>query len=103
MSADDLHMAEVPYEDGTIRLRYSRYLTLDGSRWVRHGLYLAYHNNGKVKSEGYYAHGLEHGQWCDYHSNGRPAAKGRYQDGVEVGTWQFWSEDGTPEDDVVYD
>ena len=94
---DELHIAEIPYPSGAIRFRYSRYLAADGSGWLRHGSFRAYHENGALASEGNYEHGQEHGPWRDYHPNGQLAAEGRYLRGTEVGAWQYWSADGAIE------
>ena len=92
----DLNIAEIPYPSGQIRFRYSRYLSSDGSNWIRHGIFRAYHENGALASEGTYEHGVEHGIWHDYHTNGQLAATGNYEQGKEVGSWQYWNEDGSP-------
>ena len=100
--SNELNIAEIPYENGVIRCRYARYLSDDGKRWIRHGLYTAYHPDGSLKSEGNYYHGLESGSWHDYHPNGQLAAIGAYEDGVEVGEWHFWDSEGRPEQTVKY-
>ena len=92
----DLNIAEIPYEDGIIHYKYSRYMAEDGTRWIRHGLFRCYHPNGVLASEGMYVNGQEHGLWIDYHKNGIMAARGEYDNGKEIGCWEFWSEDGTP-------
>lgn len=92
----ELNIAEIPYETGQIHYRYARYLSGDGTRWIRHGLFKAYHPNGGLASEGEYVDGLEHGPWRDFHENGKPAAEGRYEHGKEVGEWRYWDEDGAP-------
>ena len=92
----DFNIAEILYEDGTIHYRYARYLSADGTRWIRHGLFLCYYPNGAPASEGTYVDGREHGLWTDYHQNGQMAARGYYEDGKEVGRWEFWNEDGSP-------
>ncbi|MDH3523865.1 MAG: hypothetical protein OES32_09790 [Acidobacteriota bacterium] len=92
-----LFVAEIPYESGQIRFRYARYLAPDGAKWVRHGLFVAYHRDGTIASEGEYVHGLEQGLWSSYHENGTLAARGHYADGVETGTWQYWNDQGDPE------
>ncbi len=95
-----LHIAEVFYETGEIRFRYSRYLSDDSTRWIRHGLFRAYHPGGELASEGNYAEGAEYGQWRDYYPSGTVAAEGQYEMGEEVvGTWRFWAPDGTLEVD----
>ncbi|HEX7814310.1 hypothetical protein [Dyella sp.] len=93
----DLEIAEIPYENGAIQCRYSRYLSEDGKHWVRHGFFVAYSEEGVVLSEGYYEHGLEQGEWKDFHANGQIAAHGFYDKGKEVGEWKFWMADGKPE------
>jgi antitoxin component YwqK of YwqJK toxin-antitoxin module len=92
----ELNLAEIPYETGEIHFRYARYMSGDGSHWIRHGLFRAFHRNGSLASEGQYAHGKEHGIWRDYHENGRVAAEGLYESGEELGQWQYWNEDGSP-------
>ena len=67
----------------------------DGTRWIRHGLFVTYHENGAVSSEGNYVHGVENGLWRDYHPNGQLAAEGGYVNGQETGVWRFWGEDGS--------
>ncbi|ESQ88285.1 hypothetical protein ABAC460_16630 [Asticcacaulis sp. AC460] len=93
----DLNIAEIPYEDGSIRFRYSRYLAADGQRWIRHGLFVAYHPNGALASEGSYTDGEEQGVWKDYHPNGQVAAVGSYEGCQALGKWEYWDEDGRPE------
>ena len=91
----DLNVAEIPHwEGGPIRFRYTRYLSAADNKWIRHGLFRAYHENGQVASEGHYTHGVEKGIWRDYHENGRLAAEGAYEAGQEVGAWKYWKSNG---------
>ena len=90
----DLNIAEIFYETGEIKFRYARVMSPDGSRWIRHGLFCEYHQNGQVISEGNYAMGKEQGLWRDFYPNGQVAAEGNYEDGVEVGHWRHWDPDG---------
>lgn len=48
----DLNIAEIPYEGGSVRFRYSRFLSDDGLRWIRHGMFVAYAEDGAILSEG---------------------------------------------------
>lgn len=93
----DLNIAEIPYESGTIKFRYARVMSPDKARWIRHGLFIAYHENGAVASEGQHVDGMEDGLWRDFYPDGRPAAEGRYREGREVGVWRFRNPDGTEE------
>ena len=99
MSKTRLDIAEIPYEDGSVQFRYSRYLSEDESRWVRHGRFTAYHRNQQLASEGQYVDGFEEGRWSSYHENGRLAAEGEYSRGEAVGQWRYWSDDGVLESD----
>jgi antitoxin component YwqK of YwqJK toxin-antitoxin module len=93
----ELNVAEIPFEGGGIRFRYARKLGPGGDRWLRHGLFQAFHPNGQKASEGLYQEGVEHGLWRDFHENGQIAAEGQYAEGVEVGAWKYWNENGEPE------
>src|SRR5688572_6436668 len=94
---EDLNIAEVLYESGEVRFRYARVLSEDGKHWLKHGLFVEYHQDGQVLSEGTYHLGQEHGPWRDIHPNGQVAAEGRYEQGKEHGVWHFWNEAGVEE------
>lgn len=98
----ELNIAEIPFDSGTVRFRYTRYLAPGGERWIRHGLFVSYHENGVMSSEGSFVEGAEDGVWRDFHENGQLASEGRYQDGREVGTWRFWSPDGTEQPSATH-
>lgn len=94
----ELHLAEIPFETGGVRYRYVRKLSADGTRWIRDGLFQAFHENGRLASEGQYADGVEDGVWKDYHDNGQRAAEGTYNAGVEAGDLHYWDRDGSEAD-----
>jgi antitoxin component YwqK of YwqJK toxin-antitoxin module len=98
----DLNLAEVPYESGEVRYRYSRVLSPDGTRWLRHGLFVEYQKSGATIAEGQYVLGQEHGEWKYFHPNGTLAAIGQYEQGAEHGVWRYWNEAGTEEPRVTY-
>lgn len=87
---NELFLVEIYDEFNNIQYRYTRYLSQDGAKWIRHGLFLAYYPNGIVSSEGYYEHGLEQGIWKDYHENGILASIGEYKNGEEYGLWKYY-------------
>ena len=97
-----LQIAEIPYDSGAIRFRYSRYMSDDGMRWIRHGPFVHYMEDGTKASEVEYAHGVEEGPCREFHENGSLAAEGAYRAGKEHGTWHFWAADGTPEKSMAY-
>ena len=94
----DLTIAEVPHPNAVVRHRYSRYFAPDGSRWIRHGLFLSYHEDGSLASEGNDEHGAEVGLWKDFHPNGQIAAEGLYVNGAQAPGWRYWTDDGREED-----
>jgi antitoxin component YwqK of YwqJK toxin-antitoxin module len=99
----NINIVEIPYESGALRYRYSRVMTDDGGRWLRHGLFIEYAESGALMSEGTYVFGKEHGQWRDFHPNGQLAAEGQYYDGKEQGLWRFWDEAGKEEEATAYE
>lgn len=50
----NLDIAEIFHESGELQYRYSRYLANDRHKWVRHGLFTAFHRNGERASESTY-------------------------------------------------
>lgn len=98
----ELNIAEISYESGGIKFRYTRFLSVDSTRWIRHGLFMAYHENGNLAYEGHYLNGQEDGLWRDFHPNGQIASEGRYSRGQEVGIWSHWSPERTAEPHMNY-
>jgi len=94
MNDDTLYIAEILHENGGVKCRYSRIMSEDGTRWIRHGLFQAFHENGTLASEGIFENRLESGLWKDFHENGQLAAQGDYKEGKEFGEWQYWSSEG---------
>lgn len=98
----NLLIAEIPYEGGQIHFRFAYVPSEDGSKAVRHGLFVQYREDGTIACEGNFERDLEHGIWRDYHENGMLAAQGYYSYGKHEGPWQFWSSDGKDEGITVY-
>lgn len=105
MSENDgvLYIAEIMYETGELRYRYSRKKSSEGTRWIREGSFVEYYQNGNMCSEGYFIDGLEDGYWKDYHENGILAAEGYYSKGKETGTWRFFDDQANLETEEKYD
>ena len=87
-------VVELIDEDDQLIARYSRYLNIEETAWVRHGVWQSFAPNGQVVSRGNYTRGQEHGPWQDFHDNGQLAAEGRYDIGKEVGCWKYWDRNG---------
>lgn len=105
MSTEDdvLHIAEVLYDTGAVKFRYSRFMAPDGKKWIRHGLFRHYYPNGQLASEGHYDNGFKVGLWSDYHENGTLAAEGQYDSGKMHGAWHYWDDSGNAEQDEHYE
>jgi antitoxin component YwqK of YwqJK toxin-antitoxin module len=98
-----LQIAEILYESGAVKHRYSRYRSEDGSRWVRHGLFESYSAEGVLTSQVQYSDGVEEGPSRDFHPNGEVAAEGEYRAGKEHGHWRFYSPSGGLQEEVLYE
>ncbi|WP_298792001.1 hypothetical protein [uncultured Allomuricauda sp.] len=53
-----------------------------------------YHNNGKLKSEGWVKGESKEDFWKFYHSNGEIKEKGHYKHDSRVGYWYFYDTNG---------
>lgn len=49
-----LYIAEILYETGQVYFRYSRKMSDDRTKWIRHGQFTEYHQNGNIMSTGMY-------------------------------------------------
>lgn len=50
-----------------------------------------FHENGQIKTSGFYKDGKLHGTWISYDENGIKTAIGQYENGKKTGKWFFWS------------
>ncbi|WP_103867244.1 toxin-antitoxin system YwqK family antitoxin [Aquimarina sp. I32.4] len=72
--------------------------------FVKHGDLVKgtfFHDNGKIRQQGFYKEGKLHGEWKSYDTTGKKIAMGQYDKGVKTGKWFFWAEDKLSE--VNYD
>lgn len=97
-----------------------------GSKWIKHGDFVFYDEDGDITHQGAFEDGLEsgvwsvvyddggksrgefragkrEGRWHYSYANGRPAQEGEYRAGERVGTWKHWSPAGEVRSDLVYD
>ncbi len=56
-----------------------------------------YHDNGKVKTEGFFKNKKLTGQWITYNNAGKKVQLANYKEGKKVGTWLIWTKDGIRE------
>lgn len=82
---------EETYPDGTVEVRYS----VD-ENGVRHGPYIEYHRNGKLRVKARYRKGLLESLYESYHETGERYVTCAYRRGELHGKYQERWEDGTP-------
>jgi antitoxin component YwqK of YwqJK toxin-antitoxin module len=58
-----------------------------------------YHDNGKIKQEGFYKDGKVHGKWVSYSESGLKISLGEYNKGVKTSKWFFWNQQSLSEVD----
>jgi hypothetical protein len=67
---------------------------LADGKWVRHGLWRAWHSDGKPWEEGAYHDGEEDGPWRWWYEDGTPLATGTFERGRHVGGWTYYHSSG---------
>lgn len=50
-----------------------------------------FHENGQLKTNGFYKNSKLHGTWTSYDEEGKKIAMGQYENGKKVGKWFFWT------------
>lgn len=63
---------------------------------LQHGPYKRCYDNGVIKEEGTYEHGVPHGPFTTYHKNGQLAERGQHHYGIPVGTYERFYAHGRP-------
>jgi antitoxin component YwqK of YwqJK toxin-antitoxin module len=66
------------------------------------GEWTSWHENGNIKSTGYYTDGQKDSLWKWYDESGFLTATGTYRHGVENGTWMHYYPDGVVSDSGAY-
>lgn len=70
---------------------------------VLHGLYKAYHPNGRLFLIGQYYYGLRSGEWKSFHENGTIETICSYCNGTYCKDWKYYSQDGKLESSFYMD
>jgi MORN repeat variant len=65
-----------------------------GGRPIKHGIFIAYGDNGKRTIEGFYRDGLQDGAWTIWYENGTRASLDHYRAGVHDGLHTSWYANG---------
>ena len=105
---------------------YQAYWDEARQRYVHHGDYKAFHENGVQKTAGQYRHGVRIGVWThwyengqkqsemdwvqgqpeglviEWHENGQKKNEGHWKNGGRHGLSTWWYPDGTKEKEVIY-
>lgn len=64
------------------------------NKTLRHGYWKAWHDNGKLSSEGEYDRGNRIGTWRYYNYDGWLEIEGVYRDDKQYGTWNWYNSKG---------
>lgn len=81
------------YYEGQKTLR-EVYFVKDTNGYVLDGVYLSYHANGKIKTQGSYRNNLAVGQWEYFFENGAIKMKGDLAQDGKSGFWEYYFENG---------
>jgi antitoxin component YwqK of YwqJK toxin-antitoxin module len=84
------------YDSGTKMSKGMMQNGLETGEWTN------WHENGNIKSNGYYAEGQKDSLWQLYDETGILTAAGMYDDGTENGTWVNFYPDGLVSDSGSY-
>lgn len=61
---------------------------------TKHGSYIAYYENGNVRSQAQYRHGKLVARFESWYPTGQKEASGNYLDGAQDGQWSWWHPNG---------
>jgi len=84
---------ETRYDSGNIKERYAVQRNAEG-KYVKHGEYVCWYENGSKKQEGMFKDAKKDGQHIFWYENGQKKQEGIFKDGTKNGKHIFWYEDG---------
>jgi|694.fasta_scaffold00176_20 antitoxin component YwqK of YwqJK toxin-antitoxin module len=61
---------------------------------TKHGSYIAYYENGSVRTQAQYRHGQLEGRFESWYSTGQKESSGNYVNGAQDGQWSWWHPNG---------
>ena len=68
----------------------------------KHGRWVEWHPNGKLKTEGTYVDGKMEGRWVSYFDTGVKQLEGDYRGGLKHGLWTQYYEEGQKNREEVH-
>ena len=89
--------SEIFYPNGELKMSGQ---TINGKK---HGLWVAYFENGGVWSKNEFDHGVQHGTTLVFQKSGLTYYTGAYKNGERSGKWQFYDKSGEPSRSINYD
>jgi antitoxin component YwqK of YwqJK toxin-antitoxin module len=87
-------------ESGSIQSRFT--VDTTGGNTRKHGKYLSWYPDGKIKTLGKYLRGEPHGFFHEWYQNGKRYSSGKYYYGKKEGIWSYWNADGQLAQKVPY-
>lgn len=88
---------EIFYPSGKLKMSGQ---TINGEK---HGLWVAYFENGGVWSKNEFDHGIQHGTTLIFQKSGLTYYTGSYTNGERSGEWHFYDNTGEPSKTINYD
>jgi len=88
---------EVYYPSGELKMTGR---TMNGEK---HGLWIAYFENGGIWSKNEFDHGVPHGATEVFQKNGSTYYTGTYTNGERSGKWTFYDKNGDLSQTIDYD
>jgi antitoxin component YwqK of YwqJK toxin-antitoxin module len=67
-----------------------------------HGIWVGYHDNGKLWFKGTFINDLRHGLWIWYYTTGKLSYKGNYMNGQRDGLAESYNQDGSIQEISFY-
>ncbi|MGB3543758.1 toxin-antitoxin system YwqK family antitoxin [Rubrivirga sp.] len=83
------------YPSGIVRYIGQWVVGDEGGRAGGEGVWLYFHENGRVRYREVYRADRAHGPSEQWHANGQKAGEGQFRDGTRVGRWRWWDETGS--------
>jgi len=68
----------------------------------RHGSWVSWHTNGKIKEQGEYDHSVRIGRFTWWYSSGQKQSEGSFVNGKKQGNWVWWHANGLKKTEGAY-
>jgi antitoxin component YwqK of YwqJK toxin-antitoxin module len=93
------------HENGQLMLSYGQRMEYNSYDldYSKNGIFLQYHDNGKLNTSGFYVNGRKDGTWKYYNYYGNLIKEEYYSNAMGYGTWKGYFDDGKLQFELIYD